>query len=345
MRRLAWALLAVLLYLPAAARAQESPAQILERLLSPPAYEGERAVMIWSAGEMGAVELLESCSGPGADRRLRLERRASPGLAPVVLVDGPREIVAWHAQERQAHSWLRSDLSRARLRRALSSYSWSIAGQDDLSGYRCLVVEARPTYAGGLVSRFWIERSHQVVLRREKYTPEGQLVYLSAFTDIDFLEQDPEEFQSPPARAAGSLSAAGRPRTPFAARVPRPPGGFAEDGAALVLDGSSPAGLHVVYSDGLETISLFQYAGRAPIDLPGASRQKVAGYPVLVRHSPPGTMLSWSDGERSYVLITSLPKEAAAPFLRELPPREPPGPGLLASLSLGWKRLLAALGF
>ncbi|HXE72664.1 MAG TPA: sigma-E factor regulatory protein RseB domain-containing protein, partial [Candidatus Nitrosotenuis sp.] len=209
MRRLAWALLAVLLYLPAAARAQESPAQILERLLSPPAYEGERAVMIWSAGEMGAVELLESCSGPGADRRLRLERRASPGLAPVVLVDGPREIVAWHAQEHQAHSWLRSDLSRARLRRALSSYSWSIAGQDDLSGYRCLVVEARPTYAGGLVSRFWIERSHQVVLRREKYTPEGQLVYLSAFTDIDFLEQDPEEFQSPPARAAGSLSAAG----------------------------------------------------------------------------------------------------------------------------------------
>lgn len=334
-----WCLLLIFLGLwrvPAAARAEDpDPRQLLSSALAnPPSYHGVRSVVTWSArGESSAVEVREIRRG----RRVRMEFQPTPNARLRLMMSSAE---GWMIQE-PGRGWTEyavtcARLAEQRLLQAFQSYRWHVLGEDVVAGRPTLILAAEPTYPGGLRHRFWVDPEHRVVLRREKFTPEGQLIYASTFLDIRFPER--VDLPLPPRIRVRSPRATGAPSVPFATRLPAPPSGFVQEGMTP-LQGESQPGLQVVYSDGLECFSLFQFSGAHPIQMFGAVRRRLGGASILARPTAYGNLISWSDGERCYALMSSLPTEAVAPVVENLAPSTRQRKGLLYYLKRGLRRL------
>lgn len=350
--RLRVAFLALLLA-PAAALAQApggphpDPQELMGRLVySPPAYKGIRSVVVWSPEGARAMEFGETREGD----RVRLEVRPTVELGPAVLLGQPAR---WQVYQPSAgridQAAVSTGLSQRRLQQAFRSYAWRVAGLAEVAGRPAWVVEASATYPGGFRNVFWIDRDQPVVLQREKFDAQDRLVYRSTFVTIDYAPDiEDRVFDEPPGGGpAGAEAGPGNGATDFAPRVPRSlmPGFVQEHSDRLPAALAGARGHHTVYSDGLECVSLFQFSGSQPVQLEEASSETLAGRPARVREGAEGNMITWSDGRRSFLVVSWLPCATLEPVVQELAPQEEaPSPGLLGYLKRGWNRLLRLVG-
>ena len=215
-----------------------------------------------------------------------------------------------------------------------AAYDVEVAGEGRCTGRRATIVEARR--AGVVAGRFWIDRDSGMLLRREVFDAQGRRVRSMAFVDLALL---------PPQPAAPAPSA-----TPAALRPQR------AVVAALREDGwhvpeQLPAGfrlfdtrrdgpvLHLAYTDGLSTLSLFAQRGRlgsAPMD--GFSATTVGGRPVWVRREAPERVV-WAGGGRVWTLVSDAPEPVVRSVVASLPRDPAPADGVLARFGRGLSRL------
>jgi hypothetical protein len=127
-------------------------------------------------------------------------------------------------------------------------------------------------------------------------------------------------------------------------RVPEGlPGGFRLFDARLSAPEEPEHVLHLAYSDGLSTTSLFAQRGAlgsAPPD--GFRREDVGGRPVWVRSDLPERVV-WSGRGRVWTLVSDAPRDVVRDAVATLPRDRAERDGLLSRLGRGLGRLASAL--
>ncbi|HVM26242.1 MAG TPA: sigma-E factor regulatory protein RseB domain-containing protein [Mycobacteriales bacterium] len=240
-------------------------------------------------------------------------------------------------------------LAAASLDRALLAvlgdvFALSIAGTGRCTGRDADVVEARrPT--GTVAGRFWIDRDSRLLLRREVYDDAGHRVRSSAFLDLEMTPGSPVVTASAERRIGrdnGSPVDEQRLEQLRAQGWHAPtdlPGGFVLFEARSRAHGDDDEVLHLAYTDGLSTTSLFVQRGELGSEPPeGFVGRAVGDRPVWVHDGAPERMI-WAGGERVWTLVSDAPDGATAAALQALPHDDLPDDGLRARLARGLSRL------
>lgn len=184
------------------------------------------------------------------------------------------------------------------------------------------VVAGRPTNAvevrggGRLVERIYLDTQTDLLLRREQYDAEGRILRTLTFEFIDLTpagrppaDPQPQESHVPTAVDPQRLS------SPAAA-------------PATLADGYERMGvyrdddvLHVLYSDGLYDLSVFQQQGRLRrSDLPPSGEPVAVGEASGWRYAwPGGQLVVWSTGGRVFTAVSDAPADQVLAAVRSLP--------------------------
>ncbi len=163
-----------------------------------------------------------------------------------------------------------------------------------------------------------IDEATKLVLDKQQFAPDGSLVSEMRFRDVrytaDLSDGDfsvPKEFalvRGPKFDEASKDVAQVVRSTKFEARGPRfLPEGFSPI-EGDVIDVRSVPTLHLLYSDGIRTVSLFENAGATGLDLqrwrPHAI--DVAGHAAQFAEQGPTALLTWTDGSLHCALVGEL---------------------------------------
>jgi sigma-E factor negative regulatory protein RseB len=223
------------------------------------------------------------------------------------------------------------------LARLSASYALSVTGPGRCTGRSASVVEARRD-GGQVAGRFWVDRETGMLLRREVFDADGKRVRSSAFVDLDIRAAATPA----PALAMATRSGAQRPSGLAVQRL-RADGWLVPEalpeGFRLFETRRNGDVLHLAYTDGLSTLSLFAQDGElgtGPME--GFTPERVGGRPVWVRQEAPERVV-WSGGNRVWTLVSDAPEDAVRAAVRALPRDEAQGEGLRSRLGRGLSRL------
>lgn len=199
-----------------------------------------------------------------------------------------------------------------------SNYDVAYAPDENVDGRAVHVVVLNNKFTGQTTMRLHIDAKTHLVLERQVYAANGSLISQMRIEEIRYTNTIPDGvFDIPsnlkrvaaPSRTAEStdvqqvIASAG-----FDARVPKYlPEGFTPVAGDVVSIKNVPT-LHLLYSDGIRTVSLFQNEKDAAVDLSRyrASAAKVADHPARYVEDGPTTLLAWSDGARHFALVGDL---------------------------------------
>ncbi len=196
--------------------------------------------------------------------------------------------------------------------RALAEPSESIAGR------RTDVIALVNKYTGQTTMRVWIDRATKLLLQKEQFAPDGSLVTEMRYSTIQFTKTIPNQLFAIPSHLQSVkgpdpgepsqdytriVKAAG-----FQARSPKylPDGFFAVAGDVMDVHGIRT--LHLLYSDGIRTVSLFENARGAAVDLSAYKATKI----TIEHHDAeyvvdgPTTLLTWSEQHLHFALVGEL---------------------------------------
>jgi sigma-E factor negative regulatory protein RseB len=205
------------------------------------------------------------------------------------------------------------------------------------------LVEARRR-DGTMAATFWIDTRTGLPVRREVFDNAGRLVRASAFVELHLGGSMPVTSPSVPTTASG----AAQDTTLDSAQVAqlRQVGWVlpAQMPGGMVLYDVRKQGLgentvvHLSYSDGLSTVSVFVQNGRlATHSLSGWSRTKMGGT-VYVHDYGLGRRVMWNGHGRVYTVVADAPPTAVAALVADLPHGEHHR-GFFARLRHGLARL------
>jgi negative regulator of sigma E activity len=160
-----------------------------------------------------------------------------------------------------------------------------------------------------------IDRATKLVLDKQQFAADGTLVgemrfvrvkYAGSMPDADFaiptgLTQVAGPKRGVPSEAIGTLVA----QAGFAAHSPKflPLGFSPVEGSVETIQGVRT--LHLLYSDGVRTVSLFENAKAPSTDLSRyhAQATRVAGRDGQYAEAGPTTILAWTNGDLSCTLV------------------------------------------
>ncbi len=194
--------------------------------------------------------------------------------------------------------------------------------------------------------RLYIDRGSGLIVRRETFREDGRPVRLVAFTSLDLTPRDLPEMDDEatwrevqPNKAAMSSQGLEILREIGWAAPEQLPGSFRVVDASA-LGESDASSLHLLYTDGLYAISIYEQHGR----LDGAAARSQGARPATLGDmyvyrwpgAEPATV-AWSGDGRTFTAVSDAPPDALRTALSGLP-HDPP-PGLTARLRRGLGRV------
>lgn len=267
----------------------------------------------------------------------------------------------------RAGQWVRTDFARSAMAgsRMVDSELLALLGRRyQLSGRagatvasrQTSVVAARPLRSGlggaapergsgadGVLARWWVDDATGLLLRLETYGPDGALTLAAGYASLGPVGPSPSPVSGSTFLAAPATTAS---LTVSSAPALSNEGWFCADrvaGLPLVrLRRGAPehAALHLVYSDGVQTVSVFEQRGVLPEALPGWQRDEQL--PAYVR---PGALqlATWQSGDTVFTAATSGSQELLAVAVRALPGEATAERTTMERVRAGWARILAPL--
>jgi anti-sigma factor RsiW len=218
-----------------------------------------------------------------------------------------------------------------------------------MSGWSGTAVAGRPATVveastGGMVAaRWWIDDATGLLVGQETYDPQGRMTLSAHFTSLrigsasSILEHLPPRLSVSTTTSALTLSSSPQ----LTARGWSCSHSLA--GLTLVRvrtdRADSPNVLHLVYSDGLNTVSVFQQRGLLGGPPLGAWNNDLDAY------LRPGTLslATWQSGATVYTVITSGPTNLLGEAVRSLPHEPLSSPTTMDRVQAGWADILSRL--
>lgn len=196
--------------------------------------------------------------------------------------------------------------------RAVSQGSQTIDGRD----VRDVALINKYTHASTMLVR--IDAATKLALEKEQYASDGAMVSQVRFQDVRYGVTIPDSaFAVPSAYTTVRDTNIGKPSDDvdavvrdagFSARCPHAlPEGFTAVEGRIVHPKHLPT-VHVLYSDGIRTVSLFEYSGSRALDLAGADpvATSVGGHEAHYLERGAATLLTWNDDALHYTLVGDL---------------------------------------
>jgi negative regulator of sigma E activity len=217
-----------------------------------------------------------------------------------------------------------------------------------LVGSRRSVVAGRAAtmvaaYRGGAVqARWWLDDKTGVLLWQETYDATGAPELAFGFTAVavsrtaGILEHLPPRLAVPVTDAALSLSNAGELRAADWTCQPELAGlSLIRVRSDRVTD---PSTLHLVYSDGVDTVSVFEQRGRLDAVPSGSQWDAAAG-----AYLRPGasSLATWQSKDRVFSVITDGSPDLLARAVAALPHQRADRPSTMERIKTGWAEILA----
>ena len=199
----------------------------------------------------------------------------------------------------------------------------SVLGPDEtIAGRRTLSVLLVNKYTGQTVMRVWLDAETNLVLQKERYANNGSITYQMRFDQIRYTNAMPSAIFDVPRKGFARLRGAdhGAPSSDianivrmagFPARFPQHiPNGFTPV-EGVVADVKGVRTIHLLYSDGVRTISLFENAHDSAVDM---SRYQVHtadvhGNEARYVNEGPTTLLAWGQGGLHFTLVGELSRD------------------------------------
>jgi outer membrane lipoprotein-sorting protein len=201
----------------------------------------------------------------------------------------------------------------------LHNYRAVIGPDDNVAGHKAIDVLLINRYTGTTVMRIAVDAQTKLVLEKDRYSPSGSVAHEMRFEQITYTNAIPAPlFTIPSAGYARKVGPShGIPSNDLEAVVRS--AGFSAIGPKYLPEGFLPiAGdvseikgvrtLHVLYSDGLRTVSLFENARGAAVDMSKFSVHdtKVRSEQAQYVNDGPTTLLAWAQGSRHFALVGEL---------------------------------------
>jgi negative regulator of sigma E activity len=190
---------------------------------------------------------------------------------------------------------------------------------DDVANRKADVVDLVSRYTGQRMMRIWIDTQTHIVLAKEAYHNDGSLAWRTRFDDIRYTDAIPaaifasavpagyqtvhgRSYQEPKALPSAAADAGFKPITPKYL-----PEGFSLVGSD-VTEVKGVRNLHLIYSDGIRTISLFENATNRVADFNGLRPQTVSfdKHDGKYVRDGPTTLLAWREEGLAFTLVGDL---------------------------------------
>ena len=197
-----------------------------------------------------------------------------------------------------------------------ATWDLEIAGRDEVAKRPATVVEARDD-GGRVRARFSIDRETGQLLQRVVLDEHGDEVHVVGFVTIISGASEKPSLPVPPVPGAGDVKA---PKA-----LDNTPEGFVAhdevgDGYELLGQYRQPDGaVHLYYSDGLFTLSVFESPGRVDWDaMPPGSSRPVEGLRARFYSTAAGTIVVWGQDDLVLTAVGDGPPDMVMAVVTEL---------------------------
>lgn len=177
-----------------------------------------------------------------------------------------------------------------------------------------------------------VDEQTKLVLDKQQFAPDGAMVSQMRFEEVSYSSNIPSaDFDIPKSFTVVQGPRFGDPsqNVPevvrgigFAAKAPKfLPDGFSPvEGKAIEIKGVRT--LHLLYSDGIRTVSLFENTGTSELDLQRLHPQaaNVSGRDAQYAERGPTTLLTWTDGNLRCALVGEMPLDELEKIAASLAP-------------------------
>lgn len=292
-------------------------------------WHGTQYVSFWSEdGSTSALVEVSHVAGEGSVL----------SVAPTPGNEGSR---VFHGEETAAATDA-TGFSPTTLQLLTKKYELVVEGPARVAGRQADIVAVRRRGASPLL-RFWLDRDTRLVLRRESFDTDGRTLSSSAYIDIDIGTVLPT---TPTAGLTTMPSASGAPVNLAEVAVLREEGWRIPSSMPGGLDlydarrSSTEDGevLHLSYSDGVSSISLFEQRGRLETDeLDGWAKTKFGGHSVWARDEFPRRVV-WSGAGFVYTVVAECQRTLLDEIVSSLPHTKKKR-GMLSRLTHGLSRV------
>ncbi len=178
------------------------------------------------------------------------------------------------------------------------------------------VVDLVSRYTGERAMRLWIDSETHVVLAKEAYHSDGSLAWRIRFDDIRYTDDIPQQIFSESV-PSGYATVHGRSYDqPHALPSAVPDAGFEPIRPKYLPDGFTLVGadvtavngvrnLHLIYSDGIRTLSLFENDTNRTTDFGAMPTHTTSfeGHEARYTHDGPTTLLAWREHHLAFALV------------------------------------------
>jgi sigma-E factor negative regulatory protein RseB len=214
-------------------------------------------------------------------------------------------------------------------------FSVSTARPQSVAGRRVDVVVVTRPGAAKPAARFWLDHETGLVLRREVYDESGRITRASAFVQVTIGEDDDYDDAAPSAKDTDSPKAWPNAINSAALAQMRKRGWDCPDGlppSLQLVDARRGGGeytgiVHLSYSDGLASVSVFEQRGRLQAsDLQDYRLTTVSGRKVYLYDGVPERLV-WASGGTVYTVVADASARTVGDVVGALPrPTDETGP-------------------
>lgn len=203
-----------------------------------------------------------------------------------------------------------------------SNYRAIVGPSEGIAGRHAFAILLMSKYTGQVAMRIWVDAQTKLVLQKEMYASNGSVTHQSRFEHIRYTNDIPVAIFGAPKsgfvqvrgmnHGVASSDLASVLRTAgFNARGPKYlPNGFVL-AAGDVSEIKGVRTLHLLYSDGVRTLSLFENAKGAAVDL---SRYKATNvhfedHDGQYVEEGPTTLLAWAEAGLHFALVSDISRQ------------------------------------
>jgi len=299
----------------------EDPAALLRASAQAPAtvsYVGQLQTVRFSSNRANATIVRIEHRAPSMTRRWYLAPESLYGDYTITRGNETYEFDTKRALVTVTRNPQLDSLATAEnLQRVLENYRPMYGGKEILAGRPTLSLVLLNKYTGERAMRIWIDERTHLMLKKEEYHANGAVAAETRFEDVNYTDRIPDGVFStdPPSGyaevqghdiAARSSDIGGVIReADFSPITPKDlPQGF-QLVSADVADVGAVKTLHLLYSDGLRSISLFENATGAAADF-GQLRPKTTSFEdheAQYVEDGPTTLLTWKEHGLYFALV------------------------------------------
>ncbi|GAC1410357.1 MAG: outer membrane lipoprotein-sorting protein [Candidatus Velthaea sp.] len=201
-----------------------------------------------------------------------------------------------------------------------ANYKAIVGPTETVAGRQADTVTMINRHTGERMMRLWIDSQTKIVLAKESYHSDGSLSTRMRFDDIRYTNDIPDNifeqvipsgYRTVQGRQFGTPSSDVATAIKTAGFTPIGPKYLPEGFSIISADVSEIKGvksLHLLYSDGLRNLSLFQNASNAAADFGGLrpATTSFEGHDAQYVKDGPTTLLAWHEHRLAFALVGDL---------------------------------------